>query len=447
MAENPSGSVLIIGSGPVALLTALEAHRQGIPVSLVEADFAAPPPPQNGELAFLGGEDALAPFFAHSLELWRNMASICGLPSPVPQKLLELATTPGRAEKLKQEAILEALGGESVTYTTTLPPYVNREKVAGAKSWPTAIQVAPGMMTLMQDAVAARGIPVYAAPVAVLNLTGALPLSLVLADGTELAAQHVVLASAPAAKRLLSTSGFSLPLRPARGQMLHFQTVLPEGMAQVVHRLKRGHLFLAPVTGQSLHAHYDALLDPLQATATPQADAALAGALAQHIGSLVPPLAGQMPVEVTPVVHWLTPDFMPALGPWQTQPALVLAVGFNGREMALAPAAAHQLGLYLSGEESHVFAPEFTPNRFATGLWSKVNVPGSLNWTEPSVAVQQVPASAPEYMSKVQVVEKAGAHYASNVKQTEKTIITAEKKPSEMRERHSKPRIQTASLK
>lgn len=446
MAENPSGSVLIIGDGPVALFTALELHRSGIPVSLVEADFQKAPPPQNPELAFLGGDTALPAFHTFSLELWRQSSTTFGLPPLVQQRQLELATSPGRAEKLKQEALMEALGGENVTFTETLPPYLNKQTVSGVKSWSNAVQVCPGIIPVLQDAVTVRGIPVYPQHVADLNLTGALPLSLVLQDGTELAAQHIVLASSAAAKRLLTGGGFTLPLRPARGHALHFETPLPEGMALLIHRLKRGHLFIVPTTAQTFDLHYDALLDPHQASAKPQTDTTLTEALTRHMGTLVPSLSSASPSHVTPVIHWLTPDFMPALGAWQTQPALLLAVGFNGRELAFAPAAARQLSLTLSGDEAS-FIPEFAPNRFATGLWTKVEAPGSLTWDDPKPKLHDVPLPAPEYMSKVNVVEKAEAHYASTVKQTEKTIITAEKKPTEVRERNTKPRIQTASLK
>lgn len=445
MAENASGSVLIIGSGPVAMFTALNLHAAGIPVSLVEADFQSPPPPQNPELAYFGGDDTTPAFYTQSMELWRSLPETYGLPPLVHQKLIELATTPGREEKLQQEALIEAIGGESVTFTTTLPPYLNRQVVTGIKSWPGAVQVPPGLLTLLQDAVTARAIPVYPQKIAALNLTGPLPLSLVLENGTELAAQHIVLASPAAAKRLLG-QGFSLPLRPARGVSFTLNTPLPEGMGLTVHRLKRGHLFMVPVTAQTLHVHYDALLDPQQATSRPQADPALTQALLQYISHLIPPLAGQVPEAVTPVTHWLTPDFLPALGAWQTQPSLLLAVGFCGRELAFAPAAAHQLTQHLTGEEN-AFTPEFTPNRFATGLWTKTATPGSLTWNEPVAPVTQMPVPAPEYMSNVHTVEKAEAHYASSVKQVEKTIITAEKKPTELRERSSKPRIQTAGLK
>ncbi|MBI1308266.1 MAG: FAD-dependent oxidoreductase [Proteobacteria bacterium] len=449
MAVQPSAGVLILGGGPAALLSALQLHAAKVPATLVDPTWESAPPPLCAELAFMWGDESLPGLFHQSLGLWRSAPQRLGLPQLLEDSpYLDLATSPGREAKLREEATLDALGGESITYTTSLPPFLNAQKVRGVKSWPGGVRFAPGLLLTLRDAVAARGIAVHAARAQSLGVEKDGPVTLTLADGTALTGSHLLLASPAGARKLLEGTPYSLPLRPARGHVLTLPAPAGLALPLLVHRMARGHLFIVPQANSTVEVHYDALLDPLQATARATPDDQLPAALIQYLSALVPPLfAAPSPPTAAVCTHWLTPDFLPALGAWESCPQLLYAVGFAGREAAFAAAVANQLTQLVAGDAAATFLTDFAPHRFLSGHWKKQDKPGTLTWSEAAAATSAPSLTAtPEYMNNVQTVATPEASYAGTVKQTEKTVVKPANKP-EMRSRNSRPKIQTAGLK
>ncbi len=150
--NSSNAQVIIVGGGPIALMAALMLQRLGATVTLVGE---APPIylPLNPELMLVGGDDATASLFQTSLAHWRNIAETLSLPdivSTIPAQ--DLATSVGRADKYRQESMLDAIGGEEVTFHEEPSPISPISR--GYKNWDAAPILTPGMLKNLQQAVA-----------------------------------------------------------------------------------------------------------------------------------------------------------------------------------------------------------------------------------------------------------------------------------------------------
>ena len=419
--NDSTAQVIIVGGGPVALLAALMLHRLGASVTLV-GEAALLNSPINPEVMLLGGDDALAPLFQFSLEQWRNLPESLGIANILTEgPAQDLATSTGRAEKYRNEAMLDALGGEPVTYIEERSP-VSPLSI-GYKNWDTAPRLAPQTIQLLQQAVAQANISRIAVNPSALNVRNPARPQLDLENGTSLQGTHIVFTSARALRRVLPPLGLALPLRPARGHVMSLQTTQPHGLPLVLQRLQRGHLFLVPVGPNRIDIHYDAINDPAQSTFNTRHSKALVTALQQHAGTLAPVLEGASLLGVNTVTHWLTPDFLPALGIWPGLQGVLVGSGWGGRGTSMAAGAAAVLTeSVMSGEPSINIQP-LAPNRFANGLWQVVKKPGSLTWQEPTADTSRnMMMPKPDYMENVKLVEAPKPQYAEKVQQVGKTV-------------------------
>lgn len=437
--------VLVIGGGLLAMLTALMLHKAGIPVTLA----GEPPPtnpPLNPELMLIGGDDNLPPIFQSSLEAWRQLSTTLKLPpllTEIPAQ--DLATSLGRVEKLRLEAMLDAIGGEQVTFADE--PSQFSPMSLGSKNWEAAPTLIPATQSLLQTAVTEAGIPritVNPVSLSILNLTHP---QITLSDGRQIEAEHIVFTSARALRKVLPPLGLALPLRPARGHVLLMETSRPHNLPLLLQRLHRGHLFIIPVSPTRVDIHYDAINDPAQSTFNIQHSTSLVSALQQHISQLVPVLASANLIGVNTVRHWLTPDYLPAIGPWPGLPGVLVGTGWGGRGTAFAAGAAATLVEHITTGAITINIQGLAPNRFANGLWQVVKQPGSLSWQEPDLIKPTNHMSIkPDYATTVNLTEPPKAQYANRVQQIEKTVTeSAARRPTVMQVKSKK--ITTAAVK
>lgn len=437
-------STVVIGNGLLAMLAVLMLNRKQGEVTWVNPPEATPTL-FNPEVMFIGGDDNLPGLFQYSLNRWKQLNTELTLPSFLATGLAaDLATSRGREMKLRDEAVVDALGGESATYTRTLPDWLAPHMALGLKLWPTSAYLVPSLPVLLQTALTNAG------NVGILNLapsaikfdkTGQPEVQF--ATTRPINCTHVVVAHEPTMHMLSMENELPLPMRPARGHVLTLQTSQPHGLPMVLHRLTRGHVFFIPTKPNEIELHYDAINDPTQATLNTNPSPELVSALHQHAQMLFPSLHGSVLKQVRTITHWLTPDFMPALGLWGNLPSLAVGVGFGGRSAALAAAAASVLVSDILTSSANTSYAAFRPERFATGTWQPVGRPGSLSWNDQAPGYGTGHEVATTYMDNVQLTGKAEAQYATKVNQVEKTIITQNREsPARVKE---KPRIQTAA--
>lgn len=438
--------VLVVGGGPLALLTALALKKRGMDVVLAGE---APPShaPLNRELMLVGGDEALAPLYQHSLQCWREASERFGVVVPLQTvDAYDLATTKGRITKLHDEAMIDALGGEHVTYEETPPRWA--PAVHGCKRWEGAPLLPLDIQQLLQKAVTDAGIPQrHMNPVA-LSIVDLSHPQITLEDGSRFQARHIVFTSARSLRRLLPPLGLALPLRPARSHVLVMRTEQPHGLPTILQRLQRGLLFMVPVDALHMNVHYDGMNDPAQATFNVNANSQLVKALQQHVGFLVPPLRQALLVACKTFQEWLTPDFLPALGAWSGLPGVLVGSGWGGRATAYAAGAADVLAEIIESGDSPVNIQMLVPNRFANGLWQVVRQPGCLSWQEPTPEINNsMMMPKPEYMEHVNMVETPKPQYADKVNQVEKVVVeNAGRREMKVKVRERR-KITTAALK
>lgn len=428
MKDTPT-QALVVGGGPLALLTALALKKRGVAVVL--AGEAAPShAPLNRELMLIGGDEALAPLYQHSLTCWREASSRFGLPLALAaHDACDLATSKGRSTKLRDEAMIDALGGEHVTYEETSPDWAAKSTseehfIHGYKRWEGSPLLPLDILPQLQKAVVEAGIPQrHMNPVA-LSIVDLHHPQITLEDGSTVQARHIVFTSARALRRLLPPLGLSLPLRPARSHVLVLRTLQPHGLPVVLQRLQRGLLFVVPVDAYHVNIHYDGMNDPAQATFNVNPNSQLVKALQQYVGFLVPSLRQSVLVACKVSQEWLTPDFLPALGTWVGLPGVWVGSGWGGRATAYAAGAADVLAEGVVSGDASVNIQRLVPNRFANGLWQVVRQPGCLSWQEPVPEIDNsLMMPKPEYMENVNMVEAPKPQYADKVNQVEKVVV------------------------
>jgi hypothetical protein len=343
----------------------------------------------------------------HSRNRWQALAQ--ELPFPVLNSLtmLDLATTPGRAVKLREEALLDALAGEPCEYLDTTPSGFHPRLVQGARRLAPAPQVAETLWADLTAQLAAAGVPLQPLP-------------------TE--ADEAWLLNAPTTLTDMALAARWLPqlyLQPLRVHRLQWPLPqplpLPEAPLLAVHRMPRGHTWLH-LTAQQLTLWYDGLNDPRQRTAEAAADDATVVALAQHAAQVLPllgRLAAPTPAVAQATTVFVLADGLPLVGPLAVDSPLWLLGGMGVREALYAPALVERL-LELWRVEEYVQSP-LLPARFAHVGPQALRVPESLMFTEPTPAA---PAEPTVVRPAAQMAPETEVKRATEVRMVGKEVVS-----------------------
>lgn len=453
---------IIVGGGIVGLMTARELLHLGLRVRLIDQDFSGPIRTHVGEMAHLGGDAPMSQLFAHSLTCWREAGTRYGSDFGLATRgTLDLANTAGRMTKLTAEAQAETGSNHAALWVgagDTLTTHAGTplgSTIRGAKWWADApiLSTHTVLETLRRD-LTAKGLLVWGQDNVVELLVEGDRLSGVrVASGETALAKYVILTTGSAAGKLLKKVGPHLPLRPARSHILTLSGGGDIGFPLLVHRLRRGHVWMKRTREGPIMLAYDGLMDPLQATFSQKPDPKLVEALTQHAAQLIPALVPATCTHTMVQTAAVTPDFRPALGLWPDVKGLLLATGFGARNYAFAAGAARLVGQLIKGEHTKVDITAFAPNRFMVGSWQKIDHPPSLDWKEPALSAQPqlTEAKKAEFSEHVNLTDKVEAQFAGAVRQVEKkvTIMGASAKPKEAPPTNSlfpNSKIKTASV-
>lgn len=453
---------LIVGGGIVGLMTARELLHMGLRVRLVDGDFSGPIRTHVGEMTHLGGDTPMSNLFAHSLACWQEAGTRYGSDFGLATRgALDIANSAGRMTKLTAEAQAETGSNHAATWVgagEALNAHAGTalgDTVRGAKWWAEApiLSTHTALETLRRD-LTAKGLLVWGQDNVVELLTeGDRLTGIRVASGETALAKHVIITTGAAAGKLLKKVGPHLPLRPARTHLLTLSNGGEVGFPLLVHRLRRGHVWMKRTREGPVMLAYDGLMDPLQATFSQKPDAKLVEALTQHAAQLIPALATATCTHTMVQTAAVTPDFRPALGLWPDVKGLVLATGFGARNYAFAAGAARLVGQLIKGEQTKVDISAFAANRFMVGSWQKIDHPPSLDWKEPALSAQPqlTEAKKAEFSDHVTLTDKVEAQFAGAVRQVEKkvTIMGGSAKPKDESKNNSlfpNSKVKTASV-
>ncbi|MCP5405339.1 MAG: FAD-binding oxidoreductase [Pseudomonadaceae bacterium] len=435
MTQADTVDALVLGGGIVGLLAARELVEAGLTVRLVDKDFSGPIRTHVGEMAPIGGDALLDSLYDYSLRCWQDVGKRYGVDVGLAERgLLDIASSAGRATMLAAEVQGESprkiisqwvdAAGAATHADTPLA-----ESVRGGKWWADApvLSTHTALETLRRE-LTTKGVRIWGQDSVVELLSeGDTFTGVRVASGETCLAAHTLITVGTLAGSMLKTVGPRLPIRPARTHLVTLESAEGIGFPMLMHRLRRGHLWLKRTREGPVMLAYDGIMDPTQATFSGHADERIVKALAQHVGELLPHLANATVQQVSVSTAAVTPDFRPALGTWEGMKGLYIATGFGARSYAFAAGAARVLADLVQGKQPAVNMQPFRPDRFATGNWHKVGHPPSLAWKEPllSSATQLVEQPEASYADNVNLIEKPEAKYASNVQQIEKKIIQA----------------------
>lgn len=372
----------------------------------------------------------------HGQKLWQQVAEQVPLLRTVP--FADLATTPGRIIKLREEALLDAVAGQDVAYQEKAPHGVHPRLVMGARINQNAPQLVDDFATILKAALPQQ------------------PEARTWATADEFISQlppdtpKVLIADDVLAEML------EVPLQPRRRHTLRWllpsPLPAPEAPLLLLHRMPKGHTWLM-LEDSALQVVYDGVADERQATRSLDAEPSIIAALMAHAQQLLPFFKASKPAapQVTVFTDWLMPDGLPYLGPWlppkwkealeMRDITLLMAGGTGAREAIYAPALGEKLvELALTTEFIHVpLAPT------ATRQFQPIE---SLLFTEPQVAaLDSLAHEAPHLVQSqhTQLTEEPDIKRMDEVRMVSKPEVT--QRATIQGNLGKKPRIQTATVK
>ncbi len=373
--RSSSSDVVVVGAGAVGLAVAWRLAQRGLRVTVLERATA----PGAGTSAVAAG--MLAPIsetIATELPLMRlGLASVDAYPGFVQELTDACGMDPGylrcgtllaardsdEAEALTRElALRESLGlavrrlrsSEARRLEPALAPALRL-----ALEIPDDHAIDPRKLTaaLASAVTAAGGDLKVLAPVRGLTTAHDRVAGVALADGSEIAAEHVVVAAGPWSSSLDGIpDGARIPVHPIKGQILRLHDPAGPGLLTRVLRMTGGYLVPRGDGRYVLGATMEERGFDTTVTAGGAFD------LLRNAFELLPSVTELVIDELSAGLRPATPDNAPAIGPGAI-PGLHWAVGHYRHGILLTPITAELVAGALVGDAS--VPDEFSPARFA----------------------------------------------------------------------------------
>jgi glycine oxidase len=363
--------VIVVGGGVIGLSIAWRAAQRGMKVTLLERD-------RFGGAATRAAAGMLAPVAeADYGEAGRRLVDL-GLSSAAswPAFASELERSSGRPSRLRADGTLvlardrdeaETLERQ-LAYRQQLGLAVVRLKPSRARELEPALSPSlrlaleiPGESSVdprwVSDALvlAARVVGAHlreAAPVAGLLRSAGTVTGVVLADGEEIGADHVVLAAGAWSGGLAD-----VPIRPVKGQIMRLRDAGGPGLLSRTLRFEGGYVVSRGDGRYVLGASSEERGFDTTVTARPIYE------LLRDASELLPGLLDLEIEEVSVGLRPGTPDNLPLIGASEDEDGLILACGHFRNGILLAPLTA---ALVVRALEGTVPPPAVVPGRYAS---------------------------------------------------------------------------------
>ena len=381
---TPAGpSVVVIGGGVIGLSVAWRAAQRGLAVTVADPD-----PGKGASYAAAGMITPVSEAAYAERELYQlGVAS----QQQYPAFAAELTGTTGLPTGYRQAGTLQvawdsddlAVLGEfralQESFGVTVQPLTSREcraaepllgPVRGGLLAPDDASVDPRLLTsALLMAATGAGVRLIRSAAVEVTVTAGRAGGAVLADGTELRADRVVLAAGWRSGALAGLPRDAVPpVRPVKGQILRLRPgpgTPPGGPPGLLNRTVRGvvqgsSVYLVPRESGELvvGATQEEMGSDTRVTAGGVWE------LLRDARAIVPGITELELAEAVAGLRPGTPDNAPVLGP-SCLPGLVLATGHFRAGVLLAPVTADLISGYLATGELDDRAAPFGPGRFA----------------------------------------------------------------------------------
>lgn len=378
---NGDGSdVLVIGGGIIGLVTAWRAAQRGLRTTVAD------PEPGGGAARVAAGMLAAVTelHYGEQLLLGLNVASA----ARYPEFAAELSAASGQDIGFRACGTLAvALDSDDRAHLRELHALQQRsglesEWLSGRECRRLEPMLAPGvrgglrvdgdhqvdprrLASALLTACERAGVVLRRGWAERLSVRGGRAVGAVLADGTELAADQVVLAAGSLSGRLADVPEEAVPpVRPVKGQVLRL-TVPPAYapfLSRTVRAVVRGsHLYLVPRENGELVV--GATSEELGWDTTVTAGGVYE--LLRDAHELVPGITELPLTETRAGLRPASPDNAPLLGP-TALPGLLLATGHHRNGVLLTPVTGDAMADVLTSGELPEVARPFAPGRFAS---------------------------------------------------------------------------------
>ncbi|MCX4677890.1 glycine oxidase ThiO [Streptomyces sp. NBC_01433] len=376
---NGNGSdVLVIGGGIIGLVTAWRAAQRGLRTTVAD------PAPGGGAARVAAGMLAAVTelHYGEQLLLGLNVASA----ARYPEFAAELSAASGQDIGFRACGTLAvALDSDDRAHLRELHALQQRsglesEWLSGRECRRLEPMLAPGvrgglrvdgdhqvdprrLASALLTACERAGVVLSRGWAERLTVTGGRAVGAVLADGTELAADQVVLAAGSLSGRLAGVPEEAVPpVRPVKGQVLRL-TVPPAYapfLSRTVRAVVRGsHLYLVPRENGELVVGATSEEMGWDTTVT----AGGVYELLRDAHELVPGITELPLTETRAGLRPASPDNAPLLGP-TALPGLLLATGHHRNGVLLTPVTGDAMADVLTSGELPEVARPFAPSRF-----------------------------------------------------------------------------------
>ena len=364
-----NADVIVIGAVIVGAACADALSERGLRVAVIEQDIAGggATAAGMGHLVVMDDNAAELALSAYSVSLWNDLVgerpqrheySGCGT-IWVAADEEEMDAARDKAQTLSAYGIDYELLSPAALYARE--PQLRAGLAGGLLVAGDGLVYPPKSARILLDRAMRRGAVTTRAAVAAIEDHGVL-----LADGTRLQAQHVVLAAGSRSAALLP----ELPVQPKKGHI----AITDRYPGFVRHQLvELGYIKSAHAasgdsvafnlqprpTGQILigsSRQFD--------TVDPAVEPAMLARMLRHAATLTPALADLHVLRCWTGLRAATPDGLPLIGPSSARRGLWLATGHEGLGITTALATAQLLAAQMQGESSCIPYHPYLPHRF-----------------------------------------------------------------------------------
>ena len=363
-------SAIVVGSGVIGASIAYHLQSRGMPVTLVDRALPASKPSASwasaGGLRSQGRHASEHAITRAAADRWSRLAEELDADLEIRlQGHLHVAETEAEAAVIDARIATDRAAGlpierlDDVDIRGVVPALTKRARL-GAFT-PGDGQAHPGRTArAFAEAASRAGATCRFGTDARPSMTGPRVTGVVLADGSRIAADHVVLATGAWSVRMLADLGMALPLR-WRGLQMLLSEIAPPLLGPTVTAVGRNLSLKQSPSGQ--------LMIGGRWFGRPVSDAPNVAPIDAHVArqwssavAVLPALASLTLAHVWAGAEAQTPDSLPLIGP--AGPAgLYLATGFSNHGFQVSP----EIGRLVARELDGVLEPSlepFRPGRF-----------------------------------------------------------------------------------